>query len=95
MTTETTKVRKQEVTTFDLAEDAIEAVRQMDLVRLNKKKSDQTFVELKTIALKKIALHNNVIGIKGSLTISKAREAISDIYSKNKVSDTKSTKKSK
>jgi hypothetical protein len=94
MSTENKETKKKpEVTVTDLMEDGIEAVRQMDLVRLGKKQSDTSVADLKKTALKKITLYNNVVGIPGSLTISKARETISVIWSKNRPTDTKAKKK--
>lgn len=78
MTVENKKAKKREPTVTDFLEDAIEAVHQMDLVRLGKKQGSVD--DLKTVALKKIQIYNNLVDIKGSLTIGKARATLADIY---------------
>jgi len=94
MTTETKETKKKpEITPTDLMEDGIEAVRQMDLVRLGKKQSESSVEDLKKIALKKITLYNNAVGIPGGLTISNARAVLAAMWVKNKPSDVKPKKK--
>lgn len=67
---------KVEKTPMDYMEEAIEAVEHYDLVRLGKRKSDSQVEQLKASAINKINLYNNLVGIKGLLTIGKSRDAI-------------------